>query len=76
MVVAIQDNSKSSGHGFGSNVDFAVFVGRDVDLVMADVVLIHECDVFLGQRLGNQGAERHVRKSELICRVLRRTEWF
>ena len=48
MVVAIQDNSKSSSHGLGSNVDFAVFVGRDVDLVMANVVLIHEGDVFFG----------------------------
>ena len=48
VVVAIQNNSKSSGHGLWSNVDLAVLVGRDVYLVMANVVLIHECDVFFG----------------------------
>lgn len=48
VVVTIQDDSKSSGHGFGSNVDFAVFVGRNVNLIMANVVLIHEGDVFFG----------------------------
>lgn len=48
VVVTIQDNSKSSGHGLGSNVDFAVLVGRDVDLVMANVVFVHEGDVFFG----------------------------
>jgi hypothetical protein len=56
MVVAVQDNGKSSSHGFGSNVDIAVFVGRNVNLVMANVVLVHECDVLFWQRLGNQGA--------------------
>ena len=48
MVIAIQDDSQSGGHSLGSNVDFAVFVGWDVDLVMANVVLIHEGDVFFG----------------------------
>lgn len=48
MVVAIQDDSKSSGHGLGSNVDIAIFVGRDVNLKMADVILIHEGGVFFG----------------------------
>jgi hypothetical protein len=48
VVVAVEDNSKSSGHGLWSNVDFAVLVGRDVDLVMANVVFIHEGDVFFG----------------------------
>jgi hypothetical protein len=64
VVVTVQDNSKSSGHGFRSNVDFAVLVGMDVDLVMANVVLVHEGDVFFGQRLRNQSAERRVRKSK------------
>ena len=45
MVVAIQDDGKSGSHGLGSNVDFAVLVGRNVDLVMANMVLIHEGDV-------------------------------
>jgi hypothetical protein len=48
MVVAVQDDGKSSSHSFGSNVDIAVFVGRNVDLVMANVVLIHEGDVLFG----------------------------
>jgi hypothetical protein len=56
MVVAVQDDGKSSSHSFGSNVDIAVFVGRNVNLVMANVVLVHECDVLFWQRLGNQGA--------------------
>jgi hypothetical protein len=76
VVIAIQDNSKSGGHGLGSNVDLAVFVGRDVDLVMANVVLVHEGDVIFGQRLRDQGAGWHVRKGEFVHRVLRRTEWF
>lgn len=46
MVVAVQDDSKSSSHGFGSNVDLAVLVGRDMDLIMANVVVFHEGDVF------------------------------
>ena len=46
MVVAVQDDGQSSSHGFGSNVDFAVLVGRDMDLIMANVVFIHEGDVF------------------------------
>lgn len=46
MVVAVQDNGKSSSHCFGSNVDLAVLVGRNMDLIMANVVLFHEGDVF------------------------------
>jgi hypothetical protein len=48
VVITVQDNSKSSGHGFRSNVDFAVLVWMDMDLVMANVVLVHECDVLFG----------------------------
>lgn len=46
MVVAVQDDGKSSGHGFGCDVDLAVLVGRNMDLIMANVVLFHEGDVF------------------------------
>lgn len=46
MVVAVQDDGKSSSHGFGSNVNLAVLVGRNMDLMMANVVLFHEGDVF------------------------------
>lgn len=45
VVVAVQDDSKSGGHGFGSNVDLAVLVGGNVDLVMANVIFLHEGDV-------------------------------
>ena len=48
VVVTVEDNSESSSHCLGSNVDFAILVGRDVDLIMANVVFIHEGDVFFG----------------------------
>lgn len=46
MVVAVQDDGQSSSHGLGSNLDIAVLVGRNVDLIMANVILFHEGDVF------------------------------
>jgi hypothetical protein len=40
----------------------------DVDLVMANVVLVHEGSVLFGKRLRNQGSEWRVRKWKQICR--------
>lgn len=56
VIVAIQHNSKSSSHGFWGDVDLSLLVGGDVDLEMADILVFHECDIVLWQRLWDEGA--------------------
>lgn len=58
MVAAIQDDGKSSCHGLRGNVDIAVLVGWNVDLMMVDVVFAHESDVIFWQRLRDECAGR------------------